>query len=275
MTPMNMLVAKKASTSYDTDAQAVINAIQLSDTLNTTQKNAINARIVAMKARSTWTKRKAYYGFVGGSAAAHKWNWKDPRDLDAAFRLTFSGGWTHSANGALPNGSTGYADTHLVPSTVLTLYSTSLGFYSRTDQADGDFIDMAALDSGGPSFGLSAKRNGVGIQTDQYDANTGSGRLEFANTNSQGWYMGARIASNNIALYKNGSQVASSSAGTSPVLVVYSVYLAARDLDGSSAVSFSAKQFASAEINDGLTSTEITNEYTDEQAFQTALSRQV
>ena len=53
---------------------------------------------------------KALYPFVGGTATSHKFNLKDPRDLDAAFRLQFNGGWTHNSNGVTPNGTNGYAD---------------------------------------------------------------------------------------------------------------------------------------------------------------------
>jgi len=55
----------------------------------------------------------AIYPFVGGTADAHKWNLKDPRDNDSAFRLSFFGGWTHAATGAKPNGTTGYAKTFI------------------------------------------------------------------------------------------------------------------------------------------------------------------
>jgi hypothetical protein len=47
-----------------------------------------------------------------GSAAATKFNVLRPLDTDAAFRLSYSGGWTYDANGAKANGTNGYADTH-------------------------------------------------------------------------------------------------------------------------------------------------------------------
>ena len=99
------------------DAQAFITAAGITDP---TQISAINSLVNGLQADGIWTKMKAIYPFVGGTATTHKYNLKDPRDLDAAFRLVFNGGWTHSSTGATPNGTNGYADTKLVPSSVLS-----------------------------------------------------------------------------------------------------------------------------------------------------------
>ena len=116
--------------SYDPDAQAFFTASGLTGTTNL---NAINQLVLDLKSYGIWTKMKAIYPFVGGTAALHKWNLKDPRDLDAAFRLVFNGGWTHSATGATPNGTNAFANTYLSPSTQLSLTSTHLSYYSRTN----------------------------------------------------------------------------------------------------------------------------------------------
>ena len=68
----------------DPDAIAFLMAAGITDG---TQAAAINTLVIRMKADGIWTKMKAIYPFVGGSAASHKWNLKDPRDLDAAYRL--------------------------------------------------------------------------------------------------------------------------------------------------------------------------------------------
>ena len=94
----------------DADAQAFITAAAITDA---TQKSAIDTLVTGLKTDGIWTKMKAIYPFVGGTATTHKYNLKDPRDLDAAFRLVFNGGWTHSSTGALPNGTNGYANTNL------------------------------------------------------------------------------------------------------------------------------------------------------------------
>lgn len=96
-------------------------------------KNAVNQLVINLKAANIWTKMKAIYPMIGGTATTHKFNLKNPADTNAAFRLNFVGGWTHSSNGATPNGTNAYADTYLSPSTQLNLTSTHLSYYSRTD----------------------------------------------------------------------------------------------------------------------------------------------
>lgn len=68
-----------------------------------------------MKANGWWNLCDIIYPIVGGTQTAHKWNLKDPQDLNASFRLAFTGGWTHNANGMDGNGS-GWADTFFYPS---------------------------------------------------------------------------------------------------------------------------------------------------------------
>ena len=96
------LISLMPKFSLDVDAQAFITATGITDA---TQITAVNNLVLGLKGNNIWTKMKAIYPMVGGTATTHKFNLKNPLDTDAAFRLVFSGGWTHSANGALPNGT--------------------------------------------------------------------------------------------------------------------------------------------------------------------------
>ncbi len=84
---------------YDTNAQAFITAAGITDA---GQKSAVNTLVLSLKSGNIWSKMKAVYPFVGGTATSHKFNLIDPRDLNAAFRLSFVNGWTHSSTGVLP-----------------------------------------------------------------------------------------------------------------------------------------------------------------------------
>jgi hypothetical protein len=97
--------------SVDPDAQAFITAANIT---NPTQQSAINTLVVGLKTDGLWTKMMAIYPFVGGTATSHKYNLKDPRDLDVAYRLTFGGGWDHSSYGIGGNGANTYADTYIL-----------------------------------------------------------------------------------------------------------------------------------------------------------------
>jgi hypothetical protein len=107
---------------WDIDAEKFITAA----TLTGSQANSIRTLVPALKSANIWTKMKAIYPFVGGTAARHKWNLKDPRDLDEAYRLVFSGGWTYWPEG--PLSSYGIADTKFNPATVFGATNSNVSF---------------------------------------------------------------------------------------------------------------------------------------------------
>jgi hypothetical protein len=113
---------------FDADAQAFLTAAAITDD---TQKSAVNTLVRDLKRFGLWTKIKAFYPFVGGTAASHKLNLIDPRDTDTAYRLTFSGGWTHTSMGAQCNGTNATSNTYLSLRTVFgaTSYEHCLGIY--------------------------------------------------------------------------------------------------------------------------------------------------
>lgn len=102
-------------------------------TLSATEKTALNYLISDLKLYGLWAKCLAIYPFLGGVAASHKFNLKDPRDLDAAFRLSFVGSPTHSSNGVAWNGTSQYADTFVNPTINLERENTHISYYSRTN----------------------------------------------------------------------------------------------------------------------------------------------
>ena len=71
--------------TYDPDTTTYLTATGLDEP---TYGHTLDALVKDLKATGLWTKMQAIYPFVGGTAALHKWNLKDPRDLDAAYRLT-------------------------------------------------------------------------------------------------------------------------------------------------------------------------------------------
>lgn len=128
----NLFLNNSNGTPFDPDAQAFITAANITDSI---QQNAINQFVIDLKIDNLWDKMKAIYPFVGGTAFSHKWNLKDPRNLNIAFRLIFNGGMTHSATGVLFNGTNGWADTSAITSTL------AFGVYTRkiTDN-NADYI---------------------------------------------------------------------------------------------------------------------------------------
>jgi hypothetical protein len=250
---------------FDADAQAFFTASGLTGATNL---NAVNQLVLDLKAASIWTKMKAIYPMVGGTAALHKWNLKDPQDTNAAFRLVFNGGWTHSSNGALPNGTNAYAETFLTPSTSLTLNSTHLSYYSRTN-VNLTQVEIGCFDNTGAYTIIEARTANI-----SYFLTNTSSIAGVADTNSAAFYIGNRTASNVTNGFRNNVKIfnASTAATFRPF---NNIYIGAANNPSSIASFFSTKQCAFASIGDGLTDTDAANFYTAVQAFNTTLARQV
>ncbi len=257
----------------DPDAQAFLTAAGIT---NSTQRSAINTLVVDLKGYSIWTKMKALYPFVTDKTveidiqSQMKFNLKDPRDLDAAFRLTWHGGGNWTANGYRPNGTNGWADTKLNLSTQTTLNDIHLGFYSRTHSTQ-NAIDIGASTDNITNYYLLQLTGSTTFYIINESAYTTY--PNFSDTDTRGLYVGTRSGTV-VNGWKNGIKRATKSPATTAARPNQSVFIGALNQQGSP-VLYSNRQFAFASIGDGLTDTEAANFYTAVQAFQTALSRNV
>jgi len=250
--------------SVDPDAQAFITAAAITDP---TQQSAIIQLVTDLKGYSIWTKFKAIYPIVGGTAATHKWNLKDPRDLDAAFRLQFTNGWTHSATGMTPNGLNAYADTKLAPSGNLGLNSAHLSYYSRTNVTGQLQAEIGVIQGNGQNYVI------FNYNTQRFVGMNNSGFLVPLLANTTNFLIENRRNSAQIQSYKNGSLINTASIG-SQQLATINIWIGAHN-NGGVMLSPTTKQCAFASIGNGLTDTEAANFYTAVQAYQTTLNRQV
>jgi hypothetical protein len=256
----------------DPDAVAFLTAAGITDPTIT---SAICTLVTSMKANGTWAKMNAIYPFVGNTASQQKWNLKDPRDLNAAYRLSFVGGWTHSSNGALPNGVNAYADTFLNPS---LNYTTSMGlsYYSRTNANTGtDQIDLGVTDLTNFLW-ISTQYNASGFVNRFLSRNSSSSILaNAANADARGFYLSSKTsnAANAFKIFKNGVlQNTQTGAGNPPNA---NLFLGAYNNTILPGILFSNRQCAFATISTGLSDAEAGTLYTDVQAFNTTLGRQV
>lgn len=249
--------------TYDPDAAAYFAAAGITDS---SQKSAYSAFVTALKGYSIYSKLFALYPFLGGTASSHKWNAINPVDSDAAFRIVWNGGVTHSANGVQGNGTTGYGDTKFVPSTSgFTTTSGSLGIYIRTNAAGGyDF--SASNGAGSSSNAVIARYTG-----DNFFVGYGS-LTAVANTDSRGLFCCVRNGASNNEGFKNGTRVINTASGQS---LQSSALTICADNRAGSYTEYSSRQYALAYIGQGMSTTEQANLYTAVQAFQTALGRNV
>lgn len=247
----------------DPDAQAFITATGISGTNAT----ATNQLVLDLKAANIWTKMKAIYPMVGGTSTTCKFNLKDSRDLDAAYRLTFFGGGTFSANGYLPNGTNAYANTFLNPSTQLTATSTHLSYYSRTATPVGSTVEIGVNNGGASYLHIRSAANFIAGSTTVI--------VTFTTTlNAQGFWVGSKRSNTDRETYLNGTTQSTVATSDTTAYVNANMYLGAANQLGITA-NYSNKECAFASIGDGLTDAEVTAFRTAVQLFNTTLGRQV
>lgn len=248
---------------YDADAQAFFDRVTTAGgTLSTLEKDAVNQLVLDLKSYSIWSKMKAIYPMVGASSAACAQNLKS-----SSFTGTFSSGWTFASTGVTPNGTSAYMDTGLTPSTQLTLNSSHLSFYSRTN-SNATEVEMGSETSTQGSL-IEIRTAGVTY----YRINSSGVYITYTDSDSRAFYISNRTASNVINGWRNSTKVATGTT-ISGILSTHNIYVGSWNQNGL-ALFFSTKQCAFASIGDGLTDTEASNLYTAVQTFNTTLSRQV
>lgn len=252
---------------YEPETIAFLTATGIVDV---TISNAINQLVLDLKANGLWTQHKAIYPFVGGTSFTNKFNLKDPRDLDVAFRLVFTPVWTFGATGITPNGTTAFAETFLVPSTELGTADGSLFVYSRTNTAKGYDIG-ASNDTGAVTNTTSLICRYTGnIAYGNYG--NGSYAVNIASTDGRGGFMVNRNDGTNTTLWKNGVKI--KTVAEAVTLTNRPLYIGAINAGGASNFG-SNKEYAYISVGGGYSDAEALIYYNIIQTFQTALSRQV
>jgi hypothetical protein len=196
-------------------------------------------------------------------ASQMKYNLKDARDLDAAFRLTWSGGWTYSATGATPNGTNGWANTNLNPVGLINGTNSHMSYYSRTD-SDGLYADLGH----GGAMELLTRLGNV-----YYADYPDSTRALTANTSSLGNFIISNTSAGGKKVFKNASTLISSAFVNVNFSGVYTVVIS--NYNNLVPARYSNRQFSFVTIGDGLTDQDsfLLNQIVEK--YQVALSRGV
>jgi hypothetical protein len=257
--------------STDPDAEAFFTATGITDA---TQQAAINTLVADLKGYSLWDKMKVLYPYVGGTASTHKFNLKDPRDLDAAYRLVFNGGWTHSSTGALPNGTNGYADTKFTANTFTSTSNLSAGVYLRTNNSTTGYDfgqGFANFTREGVCLVARSSSNQVLFSA------IGSSSTAIANTNSSGLFVITRANTTEQNLHRRVSQTANTTQtiGINNSFGNGNIFVGAINDLVVGALFYSNRQNAFLFLGDYLTQAEVDDMTTAIQAFQTTLGRNV
>ena len=252
------------TSSTDADAQAFITAAAITDP---TQQAAINTLVVDLKGYNIWSKMKAIYPFVGGTASQHSYNLRNT----AQYQITWNGGVTHSANGVQYNGTNSYGNTNFNCNTNTTITNNCVGAYSRTNGISSG-VSWGGIKGGFQGLQLAIKftDNNTYYAANDYII-TGSG-IGLIVPDTRGLFIVNRESLTSKRLYRNGTSVTSSNPGGNDGVLNGNLFIGARNHNGS-ADSYDNKQYAFNFVSDTLTATEITNLTTAVQNFQTTLNR--
>jgi len=232
---------------------------------STTILNALNTFEAGLIANSLTTKFNALYPFVGGTSTKHAFNFMNT----SLYNLTFNGGWTHNANGAL-NGVNGYATTGIIPSVTLSQNDNHLSSYMGIiSNANSDIGAFTSIPAPTRVLELDTRTGGL-FRYFGNDATT----LQVATADNKGWSLGTRTASTTKTIYKNGVSVGTNSVA-SVGLPIVQIYLGTRNVDGVAQAPSSVNRHQFDSIGSGLTAGETSTLYTLIQAMQTSLSRNV
>ena len=194
-----MFIAAAYQNQFDPNAGAFINATGIAGL----EAQAINQLVNNLKSAQLWGYMKAIYPMVGGTAFTHKFNLVNPQDTDAAFRLNFVGGWTHNSSGAKPDGVAGtYANTFFAPSTQFSTSNQHMSYYSFTNNAAAEDVEIGATDAGAAGECLIAFRFTGDLQYTFIGKGGGAGgapgnsfgyMIANRTTVCEGWKNGTRV----------------------------------------------------------------------------------
>jgi hypothetical protein len=266
---INPYQVQPSGPSYGTLTTAWITATGETDT---TILGALNTLESDLTTYGLTSKIKALYPFVGGTAAKHKYNFMDARDLDAAFRLSFNGGLTHSSTGVKGGGINNYIDTFVNPNNNLTLDSCHVATYLRTNVLETT-IEIGISES---SFGteiILIPRYSSDVNL--FNIQKSGSRISTSSTDSRGLFLLNRTSSTLQNAWRNSTKLATDT-NTSALRPNGNIWLTAWNNEPAPSITYpSTRETAFVSIGDGLTDTNASNLYTAVQAFQTTLGRNV
>jgi hypothetical protein len=259
------------TSSTDSDATAFITAASITDSRQIT---AIQNLVSDLKTNNIWDKMLAIYPIIGGTANSHKYNLKDPRNLDAAYRLDFgTQNVIHDSNGirsdAADSASQPTINTFIRFNLISALTDNiHLSFYSRTDVNNAFGTSKGANignTTGNTAFRSYPRYNNL------WTCQIGDSGTVFPTvSDSLGFYIASRTSSTGNTFYKNGFLSAITS-NTVHLSSITGTILLMRHLSNPE----NTRQMAFYSFGSGLTNSEALAYTTAVENYQATLGRQV
>ncbi|PCJ55969.1 MAG: hypothetical protein COA79_20380 [Planctomycetota bacterium] len=258
------------TSGFDADAQRYFNAVVANGgALTADEKTFYNTWRVDSKNNANPWDPSAHIDLpmIGGTVESMVVNAKTPGTFDQIAVNTVAGDFT--VNGFQPNGLDSYFRMVLIASTTLTLESIAMEFYSRTDSSDG--TNIGAIVSTSQRVQWSIRDVSGNFVADVYNNNSSEGRLSFANADSLGDHVYARVSNTDARGFKDATQIGSNTTGGGSQPDI-EFFLGAAN-SGGSAAGFDDKQCAGAGILDGLTAAQVQAMSNGRETFNVSLGR--
>lgn len=250
---------------------AVINFVTAAGITNPIEVAALSYLTGSLKAASLWSKMEALYPMVGGASDTTKFNLKDPQDTDAAYRIVWSaGGVTFDSTGITGNGLSGSGDTKYMITRQDDLHYCC---YIRNNVQSRCAIGV--LNAASNRFTQMYPRMGGGsANIFEGDINQSVSTSTGATiTDSRGFNLVTRVASNSLKAIQRGVKVIDSSQASASPVPDRTVGILARKT--ATFNDFSTFNLAYASIGFGLTEDEAATLRAIVIQFETILGRQV
>jgi hypothetical protein len=236
-----------------------------------TQMEAISYLVKELVDNNLIGKFNVIYPMVGGDATRHSYNLIDT----GLFRLTFNGGWTHSANGAQPNGTNAWANTGFIPTNISGTDNAHISYYSRTNNQNTDEYVMGCGVGTNPTAYLRIRDQGNVAEAGfgNYRVNqptTASG----GSTDGRGLFMGNFQSATLRQLLRNKTVLNANTTNVAIGKPTVNISIGAYNANGTN-ISFTSKECAFASIGNGMSNVEQVLFYDIVQQCQTILGRNV
>jgi len=262
--------------SFDPDAAAYLaSVVSVGGVVTSPMSAATNNMFLALKSNGLYSKMKAFYPVLGGTAASQAIN----GNLNTSFDLTFNNGFTHSYSGFVGTTLTSYAETNYVPITQHSGNTMSMGMFTNfvdLINTSGDFYMMGAYTA--QDRFLSWDYYNVGLPnvffTGKYLDNNLTSNLQVSAVTN--WIGMVQLGGDNTNKYitqnRNGVDYIASAAQDGTTLPNQSIYLSNLNVLGGPYKN-QGSRVAFAYMGDYLTTGETTTLSSIINAFQTSLGR--
>lgn len=231
-----------------------------------TLKVNLDSLITRSRNHGWWGQCQVIYPFAGGTQNSCKYNLKDPRDADDAFRINFLGNtWTYT-NVAADPGVSGYGNTYFDPAARLSdPNSCHLSAYSMSNNAGGvDNGDIGGYDgTTNLGFYLSTRTAWPDTSGKPFSAISKSS-FQGAEVNGAGYFLITK--SGTVANFYQNSPQAQSFSAASGNLPDLDLYICNQNFPAGGNPynnGFSQRPLSFATIGSGIDSATVASMYSD------------